>query len=173
MSTEQVQVTAQHQAEAQVHESTRLSKRRFGSSAWILGCLGGGGLLLAVLLAWGYWELGSFANIVAYANGERLLVDPKVLSFGSAPREEERELHVTIHNRTGKPVTVLGAQSKCGCLKLEDEFPFSIAKGGQKVLTIRVWPTGDNAKFERDIAFFTDDDASPLITLSVRGEILN
>src|SRR5438046_7421977 len=80
-------------------QPAKTSKGRWRLSAWLLGCFGGGGLLIVAVLAWGYWQLGSFANIAAYVNGERLLVDPRALSFGTGPRGEERDVRFTIWNR--------------------------------------------------------------------------
>lgn len=143
---------------------------RRGSWAWILACLGGGSLLIAVSLAWGYREFGSLANTLAYLNGERLLVDPGSLSFGTARRDEERDLHLMIRNRTGKTVTILGGRTTCACMTTE-KFPFSITNGSQRELTIHVWLTGKDPVFERRIDFYTDDEANPVIAVSIRGEI--
>jgi len=177
MNAEQAQTVEKVHAETHNREMegnaqiARPIRGRPGLSLWLLGCLGGGGLLIAALFAWGYWEFGSMANTLAYANGERLLVDPKVLSFGAAPRGEQREVHMTIRNRTGKTVTILGAQSKCGCLRMEEDFPISLANGSQRELTIYVALTGEGSAFEKGVDFYTDDEAKPVIGVVVRGEI--
>jgi hypothetical protein len=112
---------------------------------WILACIGGGALLLAAPLAWGYWQFGSLASTLAYLNGERLLVDPATPSFGVAKRGEERDVQVTIRNRTGKDVKILGAKSTCGCMVMAEQFPISIANAGQQELTIHIWLTGNES----------------------------
>jgi hypothetical protein len=142
-----------------------------GPAASILACLGGGGLLIAIALAWGHWEFGSLASTLAYLNGERLLVDPGTLSFGMAARGEERDLHLTIRNRTGKEVKVLGARSTCGCMVTAEKFPLSIGDRGQQELTIHVWLTGKDSVFEKRVDFYTDDEANPVIPATIRGTI--
>lgn len=152
----------------------QLMKRRprwRGSAAWVVACLGGGGVLIAAFLAWGYMAFGSLATTLAYLNGERLLVVPGTLSFGAARRGDEQDLKVTIQNRTGKEVKILGARSTCGCMGTEEKFPFSMADGDQRELTIQVWLVGKDSLIEKRVDFYTDDEANPVISVTVRGTI--
>lgn len=142
-----------------------------GPMASILGCVGGGGLLISLALAWGHWEFGSLSSALAYLNGERLLVDLGTLSFGTARRGEERDLQFTIRNRTGKEVKILGTRSTCGCMATAEKFPISIGNRGQQDLTIHVWLTGKDSAFEKRVDFYTDDDANPVVPVVVRGTI--
>jgi hypothetical protein len=151
-------------------EAARPGKGRRGPVAWVLACLGGGLLPLAGLLAWGCWELGSLANVLAYVQGERLLVDPATCLFGTAPRGEERELHATIRNKTDRTIQILGARMNCTCMTT-DEFPVSIAPGGRHDLTIRVFLGGKEPPFEKRIDYYTDCDAKPSLAVLVRGQI--
>lgn len=116
MNAEQVQMNVCGQETEPNAQTARTSPRWRSSSAWLLACCGGGALPIVAVLAWGYWEFGSLANTLAYLNGERLLVDPESLSFGTGRRGEERDLHFAIRNWTGKDVEVLGAKSTCGCM---------------------------------------------------------
>lgn len=168
MNAEQVQANADG---PETEPKVRTPPRWRGSSMWLLACLGGGALLIAALLAWGYWEFGSLSNTLAYLNGERLLVDPATLSFGAVRRGEERDLQVTIRNRTGKEVKIMGAKSNCGCMGMEEKFPFSIAQGGQRELTIHIWFTGKDSAFEKRVDFYTDNEAKPVTAVLVRGTI--
>jgi hypothetical protein len=127
-------------------------------------------LLLAGLLGWGYWEFGSLPNALAYMNGERLLVHPSTCSFGSAPRGEEREVHVSVQNRTEREVRVLGARMSCTCITT-DELPVSIEPGGQRDFTIRVFLGGKESTFEKRVDYYTDYEAKPSLPVLVRGEI--
>lgn len=140
---------------------------------WLLACLGGGFAVIAALLAWGQHEFGSLGNTLAYLNGHRLLAAPDRLSFGTARRGEEKVLHVTIQNRTGKNLKLLGARSTCGCMATEEQFPIAIADGGQRELTVRVWLTGKDSKFEGRIDYYTDDETNSAITVVVRGTIVD
>ncbi|HZV04527.1 MAG TPA: DUF1573 domain-containing protein [Gemmataceae bacterium] len=139
--------------------------------AWILACFGGGCLLIAPVLVWGHREFGSIASTLAYLNGERLLVDPGTLSFGTIRRGEERDLRVTIRNRTGKDVKVVGARSTCGCMASVERFPLSIADGDKQELTIHVEFIGKDSVFEKRIDYYTDDEAKPVIPVVVRGKL--
>ena len=177
MNADQVHMAEQVHADSGNQETepkvqpTKPCSRRRGFSVWILACCGGGGFLIAAALAWGYWEFGSLANTLAYLNGERLLVDPGALSLGTGRRGEERVVHFAIRNRTGKEVEILGAKSTCGCMAMAEEFPFSIANGNQRELTIHIGLTGKDSAFEKEIDFYTDDEAKPVIAVVVRGEI--
>lgn len=142
-----------------------------GSMMWLVACLGGGGFLIAALLAWGRWEFGSLGNTLAYLNGQRLLAAPNVLSFGTARRGEERILQVTLLNRTGKTVALPGARSTCGCMGIEVQFPIVIMQGDRCKLTVRVWPTGKDSAFEGRIDFYADDESNPAIPVLVHGTI--
>jgi hypothetical protein len=139
--------------------------------AWILACVGGGGLLIGAALAWGYWQFGSLASTVAYLNGERVFVDPDTLSLGVVRRGEERDLRFTIRNRTGKAVKLLGAKSTCGCMRMEETFPISIGEGGQRELTIHVWLTGKDSAFDKRVDFYTDEESKPVIAVAVRATL--
>ena len=171
MNVEQVQTNVCGQETEPNAQPARTSPRWRSSSAWLLACCGGGALPIVAVLAWGYWEFGSLANTLAYLNGERLLVDPEVISLGTAQRGEERDLHLTIRNRTGKDVEVLGAKSTCGCMGTAEEFPLSIADGSQRELTIHVWFTGNDSAFEHRVDFYTNDGTKPVIAVVVRGKI--
>lgn len=146
------------------------SKERRSLVLWLVGCVGGGGVMLLALLAWGHWQFGSLANTLAYLSGERVLVDPKVLSFGTVRRNEERDLHTTIRNRTGKSIKILGSRSSCTCMTTEQS-PFSIADGGQRELAIHIVLNGKEDVFENRIVFYTDDEANSVIPVTVRGRI--
>jgi hypothetical protein len=171
MNAEQVQANVCGPEEEPNAQPVRTTPRWRGSSMWLLACLGGGGLLLAALLAWGHWEFGSLANTLAYLNGERLLVDPRVISFGAVRRGEERDLHVTIRNRTGEEVKIIGAKSNCGCMATVEQFPCALANGDQREFPIHIWFTGNESTFEKRVDFYTDDDAKPVIAVVVRGKI--
>ncbi len=152
-------------------QPVKLRPRWRSAMLWGLACAGGGGLLIAAVLAWGHWEFGSLSCTLAYLNGERLLVDPATLSFGAGRRGEERDLHVTIRNRTGKEVKLLGAKSTCSCMAAVEKFPISISPGGQQELTIHVWLIGKDSLFEKRVDYYTDDEANPVIAVTVRGTI--
>jgi hypothetical protein len=171
MEAEQVQADRSSQKGARDAVPAKIPSRWRGPGVWLLACLGGGGLLIAVVLAWGYWQLGSLSSTLAYLNGERLFVDRGVLSFGTAKRGEERSLQLVIRNRTGKDVRILGAKSTCSCMGTEEEFPFLLADGGQRELTVRVWVVGKDSLFEKRLDFYTDDENNPVISVTVRGKI--
>lgn len=179
MDVENARVMEENQAELHSLEAepapqpAKIRLRLLGPAASILACLGGGGLLIAAALKWGYWEFGSLASTLAYLNGESLLVDPGTLSFGTARRGDERDMHVMIRNRTGKAVKILGVKSTCGCMVTAEEFPLSIRDRGQQKLTIHVWLTGKDSLFEKRVDFYTDDEANPVIAAAVRGTIMD
>jgi hypothetical protein len=168
---DEIQVDAHAPGRGPNAQPAKALPRRRVPTGWLLACLGGGGLLIAAVLAWGYWQFGSLANTLAYLNGERLLVDPSTPSFGTAKRGEERDLHVTIRNLTGQQVKILGARSTCGCMAMVEKFPVVIADGGHQELTIHVVLTVKEDVFEKRIDFYTDDGSNPVIAVTVRGTI--
>lgn len=163
-------VEARGEEAVQKAEAVHRGKGRRGVAGWVLAFLGGGLLPLGVLLAWGCWELGSLANVLAYVNGERLLVDPGTCWFGTAGRGEEREVRVTIRNRTEKTIRVLGARMNCTCMTT-DELPVEIEPGGRRDFTIRVFLGGTESTFEKRVDYYTDYEAKPSLAVVVRGEI--
>jgi hypothetical protein len=179
MNTEQARMLEEVQADASGLEpvpsvSPKTTRPQWrGSAGWILACLGGGGLLIAAVIAWGYWQFGSLSCTLAYLNGERMLVDPGMLSFGTARVGEDRDLHVTIRNQTGKDVKILGARSTCGCIAAVEKFPLSIVDGARQELTVHVWFTDKDSAFEKRVDYYTDAESNPVIAVAVRGTIMD
>ncbi len=171
MDVKQAQMDSCSQVRAPEAQPEKTNAPWRGTAMWGVACAAGGALLITAVLAWGYWEFGSLSSTVAYLNGERLLVDPGTLSFGTCRRGEERDLQVTMRNRTGKEVKILGARSTCGCMVTTEKFPLSIGDRGQQELAIHVWLTGKDSLFDKRIDFYTDDEANPVIAVAVRGTI--
>ncbi|GHT09495.1 hypothetical protein FACS1894170_00050 [Planctomycetales bacterium] len=73
-------------------------------------------LIVAVYCGWSFWYYGDCCKGWQYINGVRLSVGSNKLDFGEIMVGESKTGFFKLHNLSGKPVVVLGAEVGCGCL---------------------------------------------------------
>jgi Protein of unknown function (DUF1573) len=104
---------------------------------------------------WGSLRSGSPRLLLPYLSGERLLITPTTLQLGNLKGSDVAEATVLFVNRTGKNVTVVGAQKSCSCIKTE-ELPVTVPDGGSRELHLEIHIAKRSGSFRESVKFFTD-----------------
>ena len=88
-------------------------------------------LELVFLTAWSIHEFGSISAGLAYLNGDRLLVDPYILSFGDLQAGDYRTVEVTLDNRADHSIEIRGASRPRSALS-STAFPLPSVRAGRQ-----------------------------------------
>jgi len=122
------------------------------------------------LACWSIHEFGSIRAGIAYLNGDRLLVDPYVLSFGDMQKGESRAIEVELDNRADHRVAVHHVSRSQIC-SITRQFPIRIDAGERVRIPISVH-AGTVGSVEEHILLLTDDRYQPLIGVTIKGRVL-
>ncbi len=93
---------------------------------------------LALIAAWGFWQFGSVSAGLARLRGDQLLLDAYSKSFGSLEGGRVGTVEFNLLNKASRPVTVLGARSRCTCAAVRD-LPMVVPSGQRRAITIVVF----------------------------------
>ena len=134
-------------------------------------------LLIAVALSlimvptWFAFQLGTLSIAIAQATRGRLIVDAAEKSFGTVVAGRERVINFYLTNRTNQPVTVVGANTSCGCTATGN-LPLTIesAQTGQFQVTIAT--KSRRGPFAESVELYTDLVSQPQLMLQVTGRII-
>lgn len=127
------------------------------------------GLALAILLGLGGFASSHFDLMgvaLSYLQGERLIVERRVLSTRPLAARERERLAFKLINFEFRPATVIGGRSSCSCLATEG-LPTTIPPGESRNLEVHVTGRSQGGSLSQSIAYYTDDPAYPSITLQV------
>jgi hypothetical protein len=92
---------------------TQPKRREFNFVLEVSACLL---FIIAGYSGWNFWYCGSFTEGWRYTNGVRLNVDNNTSDFGEIVVDESKTGVFKLHNLSGQPISVLGAETGCGCL---------------------------------------------------------
>jgi hypothetical protein len=120
-------------------------------------------LLLVGAVSW----FGSVTAAVAYLQGESLIPDARVKSFGVASLNDRPTVNFSLKNRAKRPIKIVGTASSCSCL-ITSTFPIVIEPWGEAVLSVRVGAKRKVGPFSERLRLITDTGVSN-VSLTVRG----
>jgi len=113
------------------------------------------------MFAW--WQAGSMAAARPWLRGQRLIIEPTHISFEKFGKGTQIERTINVTNLSTVSQTIFGSQRSCGCLSV-DEFPFELAAGDKRKLTLRMQVSDHAGEFEYTVKFFTSEqDHSPTV----------
>jgi len=139
--------------------------------SFLIRCVLGATVLIALFCLWGYAEFGSLAGAAAYLRGERLMITPAVFDLGELREGEKRELFLEATNLGSAPARIVGSSSNCSCI-VPEELPMTVPAGTSR--KIKVLVTGafvdGTAVFSQDVVFFTDVHAQPICRITIIGK---
>ncbi len=128
------------------------------------------GLLIALVIG-AYLSFGSIAASLAYARGDRLIVDATNKSFGTLRSNSDGTLVFQIRNLASRPITVLGARSSCTCTAVEN-LPLTIQPRETHPLKIRIRPGKKTGDIDEKVSLFSDFSIQTELILKVVGKIV-
>jgi hypothetical protein len=112
-------------------------------------------VFLGVAVGWAYFRSGSWALVLPYLSGERLLVEPTMVQLGEQKPGAVAEFRVRLLNATPGDVRLLGAQKSCSCITVDD-LPLSIPAGHSLELQFLVHIANTTGEMRHSVKFFTD-----------------
>jgi hypothetical protein len=124
---------------------------------------------LIFLAVWSIHEFGSISAGIAYLNGDRLLVDSNIVSFGDLRKGDYQTVELQLDNRADYSIGIRGVQGSQICSVLR-RFPIAISPSGRAIIPIAVQP-GVTGAIEERILLFTSDKRQPFIRVTVRGTV--
>jgi len=121
------------------------------------------------LLGWALVSFGSVRDAWLYAMGARVFIEPRRFEVTDVRAGETRRMVFRLRNFTDRPLTVLGAETTCSCLSLEDKPPLVVPPKGTGQLRL-TFALRDDAKgqFEGSMVYYTDDPSSPRLRAGLR-----
>ncbi|HUY31752.1 MAG TPA: DUF1573 domain-containing protein [Pirellulales bacterium] len=125
-------------------------------------------VVLALSAGYGRYRFGSLGATAAYLAGHRVFVPDRVRALTNLTPGSEVLLTYTLTNLAGRPVTVLGAQTSCGCVAI-DHLPTTLAEGEATPIHVRLKVSSDEPRIGGQIVLFTDFEGQPTIPLGFNG----
>jgi Protein of unknown function (DUF1573) len=136
--------------------------------AWIILLLFGTTISVFLVLSWAYY--GSVRLGILAIAGKQLVSEVGELSVGTLEVGEQRVLVFHLRNLTGRPINIVGSQSKCTCTSAE-KLPLVVPPGGR--LPLRVTYRADKAaNVNETMRLFTDSERNRQLVLSVSGRVI-
>ena len=122
---------------------------------------------LVCVFGWGIYRFGSIRMTLAYVSGSVMAAETAVVDLGEVPSGEEVTAEFRLRNLSTRPITILGANSDCGCLVLD--LPKTV--GGSEATSVGVGfvPTSrqEGTQVTYTAALILDTDAPPVLLRTV------
>lgn len=122
---------------------------------------------LVCVFGWGVYRFGSIGMTRAYLSGFVIAAESPVIDLGEVRSGQEVTAEFRLRNLSARPVTILGANSDCGCLVLD--LPKTV--NGSEVTLLRVGfaPTArqEGTQISHTAALILDTDAPPVLLRTV------
>ena len=103
--------------------------------------------------------------------GQRLLIEPTHLDVGAVEKASVLERELRVLNLGWKPFRLLGSQSSCGCISL-DEFPIVVPAREGCTLKLEIGTSDKSGPFRHTIKFFSDTPGRISVVVPVTGIVL-
>lgn len=145
--------------------SSRVSSRRSQAANTILL----GVTMFVAAAGYGQYRLGSLRAMIDYTNGKRVLVDAADCVLPEVTPGKDATAAYSITNMTGSPLTLLGAETSCGCAVVDD-LPMIIPDGERRLVSLTV-QTFEPGEIVGRLVLFTDDEAQARIHLRYAGSV--
>ena len=122
-------------------------------------------LIVGGAAIYGATRFGSLTTALAFARGERLVIEDRERDLGAQPFDSHHALRVPIRNLGSRPVHILGASVSCSCATVVKK-PKTIAPGesGSIAIDFHVNRAGQVAS---RVSVFTDDPDTREVTFVV------
>jgi hypothetical protein len=93
---------------------------------------------IAGLVAGLFWlRYGSVDKAIAAIRGQSYSVEPELLDFGKAKASELRVVTVTVSNMSGEPLRIVGGQTDCSFVSIQD-LPISVKAHDSSAIPVAI-----------------------------------
>lgn len=129
-------------------------------------------LVCGVLYGWAIWRYGSTAKALARLKGQVLFVEPPGDEMATVPAGVTLTSYRQVENLTGRPVTIVGSKSGCGCVVAQD-LPISLGPYARQTIGISaiVTPPKRGDEFAQALQLCLDTPSAPVVVL-VRAKVV-
>jgi hypothetical protein len=83
-------------------------------------------LVTSVSLFIGFACSGSWTNSRRYLGGQRVFLTPEYVELGVVQKSSQLPIRFNVRNAGLSAIEIMGVQSTCGCLQLQNEMPMRI-----------------------------------------------
>jgi len=139
-------------------------RRRLGP---MLGIVGLFAMLSAMSCAYAVVRFGSLRSALAFARGERLVVEGGVRDLGDLPLGSEHEVRVTIRNLGRSSIRILGAKSSCSCMAAADK-PRGVPPGESRAILIHLHVDRES-EIAGEVTLYTDEPNRPELPIGLKA----
>lgn len=129
--------------------------------------------ILFLLLAMGlltsiYSEFPSTRMLLARTD---VVVLPATKVVGDVPAGENLSIQFTVENRSNMPVAIVGVTGMCEC-RMRPSIPFELAAGESRTILMSYRAPEDIGNFRKVVSFVTASNATRLVQLQLKGNVL-
>jgi hypothetical protein len=126
-------------------------------------------LITVITIVAGRLWFGSFSNLMAFANGQRLVVSNHDIYLGRV-KPGQHEAKISVSNLSSQPITIIGQSGTCNCLHVR-ELPVMIPPWGTVPIEVLFSVGGESGKFRRSSELISSVDEL-VLTVSASGDLL-
>ncbi|MCA9172320.1 MAG: DUF1573 domain-containing protein [Planctomycetales bacterium] len=127
-------------------------------------------LLLSIVIGYGRWRTGSFGLVWPWLSGNQLLFKRTNIELGDVAANVVIDEQLEVRNLSSTPLTILGAQVSCRCVRL-DSFPIKVAAGEHQILRVRIESGAKPGRISHSVKYFLDGDMCSSVIVSVTGTV--
>lgn len=125
----------------------------------------------AACLVWVAVNFDSPHDALLYLRGVRVVLGPEVVSIGTAPAGETRQVTFRIRNLSSKSVTIIGATQTCTCVTADD-LPITLPPRTGHDLRVAIHVEGKpSERIAQDVSYFTNSPGHRALTVGIRGQV--
>jgi len=128
-------------------------------------------IFAGVLVSIGIIQFGSIDTAFAYVRGERLFLQPQVVTLDNCEVDTTLTTKFEVYNFTGQTVNILRASSDCSCVSTSD-MPIEIPTGQRRQMNFRIEIPSHPGHYIQELFFVTDSREYPYL-LSQVEEFVN
>ncbi|WP_010583273.1 DUF1573 domain-containing protein [Schlesneria paludicola] len=126
-------------------------------------------VLFVLVVGFAWIRTGSPTLVWPWLQGLHVVFEPRELVFDGLTVGKVRTSKFRVTNISSSNVTLLGIESSCACISL-DQFPKSIEPGGVGTLDVVLQPRAAGT-FHRKVRVFTDVEGEPPALLTIVGTV--
>ncbi len=108
---------------------------------------------------------GSWSGLRQRLAGQLVIVANPTAELGLAPQGEPKDFAFQVRNCSGKPITLLGMRTSCGCVT-SAAFPLTIPAGAWQQIAGKIRPTAAGRQV-RGLELYSDDPTAGRVSVAV------
>jgi hypothetical protein len=114
---------------------------------------------------------GSIRGAIRYINGQFLVVDESLKSFGVTDSTQRPSVIFQVTNRSNESIRLLGCRTTCNCVTPE-RLPLTLKPGETRPFQVSFRPSDHPSVVHMPMAIYTNNPDQPTLTLWIDGEVV-